>query len=57
MRDPGWRLQPVAPHELLAGMAAVRKLEVAVVLNMEEAAITDFVRHPYGLAIGCPVLH
>ena len=56
-KDPATRLKPATPREFLAGMDVVRNLQVAVVLNMKQPTITDFVYHPNRLTIFSPLIN
>jgi hypothetical protein len=57
VRDSTRRLQRAIPRGFLAGMDGVGNLQVAVVLNMEQPTITDFVYHPNRLSIVSPLVH
>jgi hypothetical protein len=51
VKDPTRHLQRAIPRGLSAGMGSVGNLQLAVVLNMEQPTITDFVYHPNRLSI------
>jgi hypothetical protein len=57
VKDPITRLRRLISRGLLAGMGVIRNLQVAVVLNMEQPTITDFVCHPNRLSIVGPLIH
>lgn len=57
VKDPITRLRRAIPRGLLAGMVVVRNLQVAVVLNVEQPTITDFVYHPNRLSIFSPLIN
>jgi hypothetical protein len=57
VKDPITRLRRAIPRGLLADMVVVRNLQVAVVLNMEQPTITDFVYHPNRLSIFSPLIN
>jgi hypothetical protein len=57
VRDLERRLRRSIPGGFLAGMDGVGNLQVAVVLNMEQPTITDFVYHPNRLSVVSPLVH
>jgi hypothetical protein len=58
VKDPTWRLQRTIPRGVLALMdVGVGNLQVAVVLNMEQPTITDFVYHPNRLSIFSSIIN
>jgi hypothetical protein len=57
VKDSTRRLQRGIPRGFLAGMGVERNLQVAVVLNMEQPTITDFVYHPNRVSIFSPFIN
>jgi hypothetical protein len=57
VKDPITRRRRAIPRGFLAGIDGVGNLQVAVVLNMEQPTITDFVYHPNRLSIVSPLIH
>jgi hypothetical protein len=57
VKDPTRRQPRAIPRGFLGGMDGVRNLQVAVVLNMEQPTITDFVYHPNRSSIVSPLIN